>query len=194
MYRKLMSSEITESLPCVHASTSSAWTELPVLASKSAPAEHAEGRFQLVARASKLACCLILLGAATVVAEEKGSGAATAPPAVAATPAVAAPPASTSPATPPAAVAPATPDAGAADTAKQLRGMSVLGNNEAPMSLFIVPWKSSELGVETNLSRTLNERDVPVDRDVFLREVEFYEVSVGGWTAAPPGVVSQVAK
>ncbi len=66
--------------------------------------------------------------------------------------------------------------------AKTLRGMSVLGNNEAPMSLFIVPWKSSELGVETNLNRTLNERDVPVDRDVFMRDIAFYQVSVGGKT------------
>jgi hypothetical protein len=63
--------------------------------------------------------------------------------------------------------------------AKTLRGMSVLGNDEAPMSLFIVPWKSSELGVGTNLSRTLNERDEPVDRDVFMRELAFYQVSVG---------------
>ena len=60
-----------------------------------------------------------------------------------------------------------------------VRGMSVLGNDEAPMSLFIVPWKSSELGAETNLNRTLNERDVPVDRDVFMRELDFYQVSVG---------------
>ncbi len=66
--------------------------------------------------------------------------------------------------------------------AKTLRGMSVLGNNEAPMSLFIVPWKTSELGVETNLRRTLNERDVPVDREVFMREIDFYEVSVGSKT------------
>lgn len=60
--------------------------------------------------------------------------------------------------------------------------MSVLGNDEAPMSLFIVPWKSSELGVETSLQRTLDERDVPVDRDVFMREVGFYQVSVAGET------------
>jgi hypothetical protein len=62
--------------------------------------------------------------------------------------------------------------------------MSVLGNDEAPMSLFIVPWKTSELGVETNLQRTLDERDVPVDRDVFMREVDFYQVSVGGESSA----------
>lgn len=64
--------------------------------------------------------------------------------------------------------------------AKMVSGMSILGNKEAPMSLFIVPWKSSELGAETSLTRTLNEKDVPVDREVFLREVEFYNVSVGG--------------
>lgn len=50
------------------------------------------------------------------------------------------------------------------------------------MSLFIVPWKSSELGVETSLQRMLDERDAPVDRDVFMREVGFYQVSVGGET------------
>jgi hypothetical protein len=69
--------------------------------------------------------------------------------------------------------------------AKTLSGMSVLGNNEAPMSLFIVPWKSSELGVGANLHRTLDERDVPVDRDVFTRELDFYEVSVGDKASAP---------
>lgn len=69
--------------------------------------------------------------------------------------------------------------------AKTLRGMSVLGNNEAPMSLFIVPWKTSELGMEANLHRTLNERDVPVDREVFMRELDFYQVSVGGKNSAP---------
>jgi hypothetical protein len=83
---------------------------------------------------------------------------------------------------------------GAADTdAKTLKGMSVLGNDEAPMSLFIVPWKSSELGVGTNLHRTLDERDVPVDRDVFMRELDFYQVSVGGNTPAPPAVSQQLS-
>ena len=35
------------------------------------------------------------------------------------------------------------------------------------------------MGVETSLNRTLSEHDVPVDRDVFMRELDFYEVSVG---------------
>jgi hypothetical protein len=60
---------------------------------------------------------------------------------------------------------------------KELSGMSIVGNDEAPKSLYIVPWKSSELGAETGLNRMLNEGDVPVDRDVFMRQLAFYEVS-----------------
>jgi hypothetical protein len=60
--------------------------------------------------------------------------------------------------------------------AKELSGMSIVGNDEAPKSLYIVPWKSSELSVETSLDMMLNESDVPVDRDVFRRQLEFYQV------------------
>ncbi len=60
--------------------------------------------------------------------------------------------------------------------AKELSGMSIVGNDEAPKSLYIVPWKSSEIGVETTLDMMLNESDVPVDRDVFERQLEFYKV------------------
>ena len=35
--------------------------------------------------------------------------------------------------------------------AKELSGMSIVGNDEAPKALYIVPWKSSEIGVETGL-------------------------------------------
>jgi hypothetical protein len=61
--------------------------------------------------------------------------------------------------------------------AKELSGMSIVGNDEAPKSLYIVPWKSSEIGVKTSLDMMLNEGDVPVDRDVFKRQLEFYNVS-----------------
>jgi hypothetical protein len=55
-------------------------------------------------------------------------------------------------------------------------GMSILGNHEAPTSLVIVPWKSSELGAETELSRLLEDIARPVDRDVFARELEYYRI------------------
>ena len=61
--------------------------------------------------------------------------------------------------------------------AKELSGMSIVGNDEAPKSLYIVPWKSSEIGAETSLDMMLNEGAVPVDRDVFMRQLEFYQVS-----------------
>jgi hypothetical protein len=61
--------------------------------------------------------------------------------------------------------------------AKELSGMSIVGNDEAPKSLYIVPWKSSEIGKETSLDRMLSEGAVPVDRDVFRRQLDFYEIS-----------------
>ncbi len=74
-------------------------------------------------------------------------------------------------------------------TPKELAGMSIVGNDEAPKSLYIIPWKSSEVGVETSLDMMLNDKDVPVDRDVFKRQLNFYEVST-----AKPTVMSQVAE
>ena len=63
--------------------------------------------------------------------------------------------------------------------AKELSGISIVGNKEAPKSLFIVPWKSSELGVETGLaSKLLDEKMKVVDKDVFERELDFYSSTV----------------
>lgn len=67
----------------------------------------------------------------------------------------------------------------AQETAKELSGISIVGNKEAPKSLFIVPWKSSDLGNETNMSsKLLNEKLQAVDKDVFERELEFYGATV----------------
>ena len=65
------------------------------------------------------------------------------------------------------------------DKTKELSGISIMGNKEAPKSLFIVPWKSSELGDENTLSSSLlNEKMVPVDKDVFQRELDFYSATL----------------
>jgi hypothetical protein len=61
--------------------------------------------------------------------------------------------------------------------AKEMSGMSIVGNDEAPKALYIVPWDSSEIGGETSLDTMLSEDDVPVDREVFKRQIEFYQVS-----------------
>jgi len=64
-----------------------------------------------------------------------------------------------------------------APAAKKLSGMSIVGNDEAPKSLYIVPWKRSEIGAETTLHRMLTERPEPVDREEFVRQLDFYERS-----------------
>lgn len=68
--------------------------------------------------------------------------------------------------------------ANAEEEVKSLSGISIIGNKDAPKSLYIVPWRSAELGMETDLnSNLLNEGLHAVDKDVFMRELEFYEIS-----------------
>jgi len=62
------------------------------------------------------------------------------------------------------------------DGDKLLSGMSIVGNDDAPKSLVIVPWKSSELGHTLDVSRGLDDGRQPVDRDVFMRELEYYQI------------------
>lgn len=62
---------------------------------------------------------------------------------------------------------------------RSMAGMSILGNEEAPKALVIVPWKSSELGADLDLADTLDDRARPVDREVFMRELRYYELRSG---------------
>jgi hypothetical protein len=61
----------------------------------------------------------------------------------------------------------------------QALGMSILGNQEAPTSLVIVPWKSSEVGRATGISPMLDDSRQPVDKEVFMRELQYYEIRSG---------------
>lgn len=60
--------------------------------------------------------------------------------------------------------------------AKVMSGMSVVGNDDAPKALVIVPWKSSVLGDVLDVSRGLDDGRGPVDRDVFRRELDYYDI------------------
>ncbi len=62
---------------------------------------------------------------------------------------------------------------------KQVAGMSILGNDEAPKSLVIVPWKSSDLGNALAVAKGLDAGREPVDREVFVRAVDYYEIRAG---------------
>jgi hypothetical protein len=55
-------------------------------------------------------------------------------------------------------------------------GMSVLGNQEAPTSLVIVPWKSSGVGRSPGISPMLDDSRQPVDKEVFMRALRYYEI------------------
>ncbi|MGI9591892.1 MAG: hypothetical protein ACR2P8_11035 [Myxococcota bacterium] len=62
---------------------------------------------------------------------------------------------------------------------KLLSGMSIVGNDDAPKSLVIVPWKASDLGDTLDVSRMLDDGRRPVDRDVFMRELDYYQIREG---------------
>lgn len=61
----------------------------------------------------------------------------------------------------------------AAADERQLDGMAIIGNQELPRALFIVPWKQAPFG-EISLaprSKLVNEQLTPLDPDVFQREL-----------------------
>lgn len=68
------------------------------------------------------------------------------------------------------------PKAKAKEDPKELEGISILGNQEAPKALVIVPWKSSELGAAVGVAPLLDDSRAPVDKDVFLRSLSYYEI------------------
>ena len=83
----------------------------------------------------------------------------------------------------------------------QALGMSILGNQEAPKALVIVPWKSSELGNGPGVSTLLDDSRRPVDKEVFMRMLSYYEIrsetarpsgaTTNGSTAAPANVAQR---
>jgi hypothetical protein len=76
---------------------------------------------------------------------------------------------------------------------------TVTGNQELPKVMYIVPWKKSDIGdlAGKPMNSLLDEVLAPVDRDVFRREVRYYDAvkSDPGKNGAPAGVpAKQVEK
>lgn len=68
--------------------------------------------------------------------------------------------------------------AGKKEEVMEVGGMSIIGNRELPKTLYIVPWKDSDINSETDLSRDLlNERLNVVDQEEFRRQVKYYQLS-----------------
>ena len=68
-----------------------------------------------------------------------------------------------------------------ADETLSLDGTTIVGNRELPKALHIVPWKSAEAGdlAGRPMNSLVDEILAPLDRDVFLRELEYYEAVHG---------------
>jgi hypothetical protein len=141
---------------------------------------------------NKLIFCALLLLAGAAIAQAPPPkpaqdamepGVNTSAPVATTVPAAATPPPA-APATKPAAVAnkpAAKPAPGAAKgNAKDrldLEASQITGNRELPKVLYIVPWRSAELGdlVGRPVNSLLDEVLEPVDRDVFRRQNRYFE-------------------
>ena len=65
---------------------------------------------------------------------------------------------------------------------KQLTGISIVGDREAPKSLYIVPWHKAEHTQNTRLSTRLTDNTMhALDRDTLLQQLQLYELSKSGW-------------
>ena len=77
----------------------------------------------------------------------------------------------------PAAAAPAAARQSTAKDRLDLDATQITGNRELPKVLYIVPWRSAELGdlVGRPVNSLLDEVLEPVDRDVFRRQNRYFE-------------------
>ena len=62
-----------------------------------------------------------------------------------------------------------------------MQGTAVIGNQELPKVLYIVPWKKSELPdlSEPPLESLIDDALTPIDRNVFRRQVDYYQTLNG---------------
>lgn len=60
----------------------------------------------------------------------------------------------------------------------ELEGARIFGNKDLPNITYIVPWKDEKLEPlrVQPITSLFDEALAPIDRDVFVREVEYYEL------------------
>lgn len=67
------------------------------------------------------------------------------------------------------------PDNGSAAADKP--GTTIFGERESPIGLYITPWRDAHAEKDIDRpARLLQEKAVPIDRTVFDRQVEYYDV------------------
>jgi len=65
----------------------------------------------------------------------------------------------------------------AADASVEMEGTTIRGASELPKVLYIVPWKKADMG-DVSIQPAddiFNEELAPLDRDIFRRQVMFYD-------------------
>ena len=73
------------------------------------------------------------------------------------------------------------------DGIKELQGISIKADKEAPRSLYIVPWHDSELKQNTRLSSSLVDDSLQaIDQNSLQRELRLHELSRSGWYRLTP--------
>lgn len=56
-------------------------------------------------------------------------------------------------------------------------GTTIFGERESPIGLYITPWRDAQAEKDIDRpARLLQEKAVPIDRTVFDRQVEYYDV------------------
>lgn len=69
----------------------------------------------------------------------------------------------------------------------ELDSSSIRGNQELPKVLYIVPWKDPSLGdlVGKPVNSLVDETLAPVDREVFRRQISYFDQLYGNSGTAP---------
>lgn len=70
------------------------------------------------------------------------------------------------------------------DTARPVQsreeGTTLVGERESPIGLYLTPWKNSQAEQDIDRpARLLQEEMLPIDEDVFIRNLEYYEALSG---------------
>lgn len=72
-------------------------------------------------------------------------------------------------------------------------GTTIFGERESPIGLYITPWRDARAEKDIDRpARLLQEKPTPIDRVVFNRQVEYYEVLAA--ELKKKGVVTPVAR
>lgn len=70
---------------------------------------------------------------------------------------------------------------------KEMKGISIRGDKEAPRSLYIVPWHDAEHQQNTSLSSGLVDYTLQaIDQDELERQLRLHELSQSGWHRLTP--------